>query len=238
MSARVSLTAIGCFLFCSFIQFAGTLAALPWTLLASLISALVFLLLLRFFDVGLQPGWMHVLLPAGVSAAGVAAGFASGNQDFRTWWSTGVAAAVGLTWWTVSNTLGERCHLCNRWLRRSVVSFECPRCEFVVCEQCWEFYHLRCRLCEQNRVPVFPPDGRWWDRHLGARVSHGRCQICLTTSDQVDLRACGRCGRSQCRECWDYANGQCSHCNWIMDDLPGTLRPYMLKAPTTLPTEK
>jgi hypothetical protein len=69
-------------------------------------------------------------------------------------------------------------------------------------------------------------------------VNHGRCQICLTTSDQVDLRACGRCGRSQCRECWDYANGQCSRCNWIMDELPETLRPYMLKAPTTLPTEK
>jgi hypothetical protein len=237
MTARGILTAIACFLFCTFLQFAGTLAALPWTLLAGLIAAAAFLMLLRFFDVDLPFGWLRVLLSIGVSAAGVAAGFTGGNDDPRIWWSPALAAAVAVIWWTVSSGPGKRCHLCNKWLRRSVVSFECPRCELVVCEQCWEFDHLRCRLCEQNRVPVFPPDGRWWDHRLGARVSYGRCQICQTTSDQADLRSCGRCGRPQCRECWDYANGQCGRCNWIMDDLPETLHPYMLKTPATLPTE-
>ena len=233
MTARSILTTVACFLFCAFIQFGGTLAAPPWTIGTGAITAAIFLLLLRFFAVDLPFGWLRVLLSAAVSVAGVAAGFASGNNALMIWWSPAAATAVAVLWWAINSGLGKRCHLCNRWLRRSVVSFPCPRCEFVVCEQCWEFDHLRCRLCEQNRVPVFPPDGRWWDNHLGARVNRGRCQICQTTSDQADLRACGRCGRPQCRECWDYANGQCSRCNWTMDDLPEALRPYMLKTPAT-----
>jgi len=231
MTARSILTTVACFLFCTFMQFGGTLAPPPWTIGAGAISAAVFLMLLRFFDVELPFAWLRILLCACVSAAGVAGGFASGNSNLLIWWSPVAAAGVAIFWWAVTRGLGKRCQLCNRWLRRSVVSFGCPRCGLVVCEQCWEFDHLRCRLCEQNRVPAFPPDGRWWDRHLGARVNHGRCQICQTTSDQADLRSCGRCGRPQCRECWDYANGQCSRCNWIMDDLPEPLRPYMLKTP-------
>jgi hypothetical protein len=236
MTARGILTTVACFLFCTFIQFAGTLAPFPWTIATGGIVAVIFLLLLRFFDVEVPFGWLRILLCAGVSAAGVAAGFASGNNELMIWWAPAAATAVSAFWWITSRGLGKRCHLCNRWLRKSVVSFECPRCEFVVCEKCWEFDHLRCRLCEQNRVPVFPPDGRWWDHHLGARVGRGRCQICQTTSEQADLRGCGQCGRTQCRECWDYANGQCSRCNWIMHDLPETLRPYMLKPPTTSQT--
>lgn len=232
MTARALLTTIACFLFCAFIQFGGALAPFPWVVIAGAISAALFSMLLRFFDVDLPRNWLRVVFSAGASAAGVGSGFASGNRALEAWWAPAAAALVALIWWSVSSGMGQRCHLCNRWLRRRVVSFECPRCGFVVCEQCWEFDHLRCRLCEQNHVPAFSPDARWWDQHMGARVNHGRCQICLTTSDKVDLRGCGRCGRTQCRECWDTLNGQCSRCNWVIDDLPEALRPYMLKAPT------
>ena len=211
---------------------------MPWTLLAGGISTAVSLMLLRFFEVDRLRGWWRVVFSVGASVAGVAAGFVSGSNDLMIWLAPVAAAAVGILWWTVSSGLGQRCHLCNRWLRRSVVSFECPRCGFVVCEQCWKFDHLRCRLCEQNHVPAFPLDGRWWDQHLGGRVAHGRCQICLTASDQADLRSCGRCGRAQCRECWDNANGECGRCNWVIDDLPETLRPYMLKTSVMSSTEK
>lgn len=233
MTARSLLTIVACFLFCAFLQFGGTLAPLPWALFAGGMSATVFLLLMGFFEVEALPSWLRVVLPVGASTGGAAAGFLSGRNEAMVWWAPAVAGAAALVWWVVSNGLGQRCHLCNRWLRRSVVSFECPRCGFVVCERCWEFDHLRCRLCKQNHVPVFSPDARWWDQHLGARAIHGRCQICLTTGDQVDLRSCGRCRRQQCRECWDNANGECSRCHWLVDDLPATLRPYMLKTPVT-----
>jgi len=227
MTARAMLTTTACFLFCTFIQFAGALSAAPWTLLAGGISAAGFWLLLRFFEVDLPHTWARMLLLAGSRALGVAGGSAGGNHDLFIWWAPACAAAVAGFGSLISLRMRNRCHLCNRWLRRSVVSFECPRCGFLVCEECWEFDHLRCRLCEQNHVPAFSPDARWWDQHLGARVNFGRCQICLTTSDRTDLRSCGRCGRPQCRDCWDNANGQCSRCNWVVDDLPETLRPYM-----------
>jgi hypothetical protein len=59
-------------------------------------------------------------------------------------------------------------------------------------------------------------------------VNQGRCQICMATPDKADLRCCGHCGRPQCRDCWDQANGQCSRCHWTIPDLPENLRPYML----------
>jgi len=233
MTARSLLTTIACFLFCAFLQFGGTLAPFPWVWFAGGISAAVFFLLMGFFEVELPQSWQRVIVASAASLAGVAAGFLSGNREPMVWWAVAAAGTVALVWWLVGSGLGQRCHLCNRWLRRSVVSFECPRCGFVVCEQCWDFDHVRCRLCKQNHVPAFSPDARWWDQHLGARAAYGRCQICLTTGDLVDLRSCGRCGRQQCRECWDNANGECSRCHWLVDDLPATLRPYMLKAPVT-----
>jgi len=49
----------------------------PWTIGAGAISAAVFLMLLRFFDVELPFAWLRILLCACVSAAGVAGGFAA-----------------------------------------------------------------------------------------------------------------------------------------------------------------
>jgi len=121
---------------------------------------------------------------------------------------------------------GRRCSLCNR--RLGEVALDCPRCRMVVCDQgCWVFEHCRCRLCEDNRVPVLPPDGRWWDQRFGLRMRQGRCLLCLAEAADADLRACGHCGRAQCRPCWDAGNGQCSRCKWIVEGLPEALRVYM-----------
>jgi hypothetical protein len=121
----------------------------------------------------------------------------------------------------------KRCALCNRRLA-GAVALECPRCGMIVCdEHCWDFDHYRCNLCEANRVPIFAPDARWWDGKFGPRVEYGRCQICLSAAAEVNLRACGRCGRAQCKDCWDYANGQCTHCGWVVSDLPDKLKVYV-----------
>src|SRR6266849_2191492 len=103
MTARSILTTLACFLFCTFLQFGGTLAAPRWTIAAGAISADIFLLLLRFFEVDLPFGWLQVLLSAGVSAAGLAAGFASGNSDLMIWWSPAAATAVAVFWWSISS---------------------------------------------------------------------------------------------------------------------------------------
>lgn len=120
----------------------------------------------------------------------------------------------------------SRCALCARRLARQP-AFDCPRCGMLVCDRsCWVFEHLRCRLCLQNEVPVFTPDARWWDRQLGPRFHDGQCQLCMTDGAEADLRTCRRCGRPQCRHCWDMNNGECSRCQWTVEELPPALAAY------------
>src|SRR5215471_17497405 len=71
MTARSLLTTVACFLFCAFLQFGGTLAPLPWVILAGGFSSAIFLLLMRFFDVELPRSWLRVLFASGASLAGV-----------------------------------------------------------------------------------------------------------------------------------------------------------------------
>ena len=137
--------------------------------------------------------------------------------------SSGGAAAI--EWLGLIGS--KRCEICNRRIGTGV-SLACPRCGLIVCDHsCWRFEELRCRLCSQNGVPIFPADARWWDRALGPRFRGGQCQLCLTARTEADLRACQRCGRPQCRSCWDDRNGQCSRCGWVLRDLPPRLSAYM-----------
>jgi hypothetical protein len=192
---------------------------------------LLFLGILRFFEIEAEQPWLRIGLPAISSAAGVLVVFAgSAGTPPYLWFAPLLAALVAAAVVMLERQRSSVCGLCNRRIGRGV-AFACPRCGLLVCErQCWDFEHCRCRLCEQNRVPILPPDGRWWDRHLGARAPYGRCQICMATAADADLRPCGRCGRPQCRSCWDYANGQCSRCRWLAEDLPPQLREYMAPA--------
>jgi hypothetical protein len=119
----------------------------------------------------------------------------------------------------------RRCKLCNRRLGSYAVTFNCPRCGLAVCdEHCWKFEQRRCRMCEENHVPALPAQNQWWDRQLGPRILNGRCQICMASPEQADLRICGHCRRPQCRDCWDQSNGECSRCSWIMPGLPQPLK--------------
>jgi hypothetical protein len=182
----------------------------------------------RFFEVETDRQWMVAGSPVLSSMFGIAIFYLAETSDPRFWFAPLAAAAVAGIIGLIRNTRSRRCSLCNRRLG-SGVAFACPRCGLLVCEQsCWSFDHSRCQLCEQNRVPVFTPDGRWWDKQFGPRSMYGHCQLCMTAADQTDLRNCGKCGRPHCRECWDFLNGQCTRCQWTVEDLPEGLRDFMI----------
>jgi hypothetical protein len=184
--------------------------------------------LLRFFQADLEYGWIAPSVPIVSSLAGIAIlYFGSAGKDVRFWFVPLLAAAAAGLIVGIRGMSSRRCGLCNRRIG-SGLAFDCPRCGMLVCERnCWVFEQCRCRLCEQNRVPIFSPDGRWWDKQFGPRSSYGRCQICMATAEEADLRVCGKCGRPQCRDCWDFANGQCSRCQWVVEDLPELLRAFV-----------
>jgi hypothetical protein len=193
------------------------------------VLAFLSLLLLKFFQIELPQQWARVLVPTGSSTLAVAiVFFAKPGQEVYLWFAPLLALLVSGIIVAAQHFGSRRCGLCGRRLRGRV-AFPCPRCGMTVCDHtCWAFESSRCKLCEQNRVPIFTPDGRWWDRQLGPKMQHGRCQLCQTPASDTDLRACRKCGRPQCRDCWDAANGQCSRCQWTIEDLPDTLRPYIL----------
>lgn len=122
---------------------------------------------------------------------------------------------------------GARCQLCRARLRH-LLYFSCPRCHLIACENCWQFERGRCSLCDANHVPLFPLDFSWWQKHFGSQVQGGRCALCLHAADwSVAHWACGGCGHSQCRACWDDNNGQCSRCRWNIPDLPAAVSEYV-----------
>ncbi len=186
--------------------------------------------LLWFFQIELQQIWAAIVLPTAASVIGIAlAFFSQANATQILWLAPLLACAASAAIVGVQRLQSRRCGLCNRRLG-SGVTFACPRCELLVCDSCWVFERTRCQLCEQNHVPIFTPDGRWWDKQLGPRTPHGRCQLCMRPAEEADLRACRHCGRPQCRDCWDANNGQCSRCQWTMEDLPETLKAYVITA--------
>lgn len=195
------------------------------------VLAILAMLLVSFFQIELPQVWARLLLPTGSSFLAVLVVFlAKPGEEVYIWLAPILALALSGALVAVQHLRSKRCGLCGRRLRGRV-AFPCPRCGLTVCDHtCWVFENSRCRLCEQNRVPIFTPDGRWWDRQLGPRMQVGRCQLCQTPAQETDLRPCRKCGRPQCRDCWDAANGQCSRCHWTIEDLPESLRPYILTA--------
>jgi hypothetical protein len=159
-----------------------------------------------------------------------------------SWWGPAAAAvlsAAAAAWLERQRARGSvvrtgtRCFSCREWL--PAVGLECPRCGTTVCDrpECWSHEGCRCRRCEATGVAALPDDPRWWDKVFGGRQAHGQCQMCLTESGQTDLRACGKCGRRQCRGCWDHTNGQCRYCRWVAPELPARLSRYMRSGPGT-----
>jgi len=136
-----------------------------------------------------------------------------------------LALMAGISAWRERDA--RRCELCNDRLA-GAISFTCPRCGLPVCEaRCWDFERVRCRLCVQNRVPALPIEAEWWERNIGPQARRGRCQLCQSSAEEADLRSCPKCGRPQCRECWDDANGSCSRCGWSCPALPDGLKQFV-----------
>lgn len=179
--------------------------------------------------------WMHFDLPSGrvwlpplacVCAVMLCATLAemAFRNDFAEWFSF-VPAAIGssLTIYILLRSRA-RCALCNRRLATQSLIFQCPRCHMHVCDEfCWSFEHGRCTLCLEQRVPFLPTLEQWWTRVAGPRSIHGRCQICLGSAEKLDLRICPNCRRPQCRDCWDFNNGECQRCGTSLPDLPASL---------------
>lgn len=208
-----------------------------WSVAAALAAGLLLAALpdifSKVFQVEELPPWFAAGFTVGGALIGASVSIAVMNTGPAILLSpllTGVASTI----WAVSKRFAtKRCSLCNSSLR-GVLEFECPRCALTVCEQlCWRPDFLRCRLCLQNEVPVFTPDTRWWDKQVSARMTFGSCQFCQSpAAEDRDLRTCRRCGRPQCISCWDHLNGQCSRCQWTIQELPEALAKYVGKSST------
>lgn len=209
-------------------QMLGTMTA-PWAaLVAGGAAGLLVFPLFRLFGIEMERVWLPMATAVGASCVGTAAGSLGAGQRL-VWEALAPACALAVCSAILAfrNRRSRMCQLCRRQLG-GAMAFQCPRCGLLVCEQkCWRFDSCRCRLCAENAVSVFPREPRWWDQQFGPRLTAGSCQLCLAELP-ADLRACGSCGRPQCRECWDYANGQCGQCGWIVPQLPPALERYML----------
>ena len=220
------------FIFCGvlllFIQLVAAFMPLVVPLLAAVAIGMLVLFLPQFFLAKVEAWWPAVALALCSSLGGTLLRLLS-RRPASPWIALApliaLATSGGIT--IFQRYFARRCGLCNRRIAGDV-ALECPRCGLIVCDQnCWDFDHFRCRLCETNRVPVFTPDPRWWDKQFGARVEFGRCQVCLAPAAESNLRACRKCGRAACMACWDYNNGQCTHCGWAVPDLPQKLQMYV-----------
>jgi hypothetical protein len=148
-------------------------------------------------------------------------------------WPDAAAVLVGLaTAWGLDVLVGGRsareCFICKLPIDERV-PFACPRCHQVICTRpsCWIARRFRCRYCDERDVIIFPIDEKWWLPRFGPRVRDGSCTNCMKEAHEADLRACGRCRRPMCKRCWDYHNGQCAHCGWVVPDPPAALRPFL-----------
>ena len=117
-----------------------------------------------------------------------------------------------------------RCELCHHPLTQP--SYQCPRCDRMVCSRsrCWIGERSRCSDCERYQVSLFPSHEDWWLVRLGPRLEGGRCLRCAQDASECDLRPCGQCPWAMCTQCWDLENGRCMRCYWQMPDLPESLR--------------
>ena len=175
----------------------------------------------------------HIYLPPLVAAAasllGLVLGKAGSNVIYSpVAWTAPLLAALPAGIPALGVVMrGARCQICNARLRR-LLSFSCPRCHLVACENCWRFERGRCSLCEAHQVPLFPLDFSWWRERFGSQVHGRRCALCLHMADwNIAHWACRGCGHSQCRSCWDDNNGQCSRCGWTIPDLPAEMSEYV-----------
>ncbi len=206
------------------LQFGFGVAGAPFALGGALLLGIGITLLWLHFELPSNQIWLPpLLLSSVVLLASIV--LELGFRPVTAEWFCALLTALG-SGCTVALALShsKRCNLCNRRLAGSDLTFRCPRCTQPVCEQtCWNFEHRRCQLCLEQRVAILPLESAWWSRGAGPRMAQGRCQVCQSAADQADLRACPKCRRPQCRDCWDFGNGECGRCGTALPDLPANL---------------
>lgn len=193
------------------------------------LSGLIILGGMRALALEIEHIYLPPLVAVGASLLGLALGIAGSSVAYpRVFFIAPLLAALPTGALALKNGLrGARCQLCRARLRR-LLSFSCPRCHLIACENCWEFERGRCRLCETNQAPLFPLDFSWWQQRFGSQTPSGRCALCLRIADgKVAHWPCAGCGHSQCRSCWDDNNGQCSRCGWTIPGLPTAVSEFV-----------
>lgn len=228
MNARSAAVFAAVVFLLTLVQFFAAMGGPGIAVAAGLALAFLSVLLLRLFEAELPNPWLAVAPPFLAGLLGVLLWSLAQPRIDRLYWMAPALAAglsAAIVWW--QNRDARRCALCNCRLAGRI-SFVCPRCNLEVCEtKCWDFEKIRCRLCVQNSVPLFPSNRQWWDRHVGPPALQGRCQVCQVGPEEADLRSCPRCGRPQCIECWDDSNGLCSRCGWRVESLPDSLKMFL-----------
>jgi hypothetical protein len=209
---------------------AGLALGLVWPLLIGT-TAVVFARLVNTYNED-APGRATPMMIAGVSVLlAVLIKWLSGSSS--SGWQDGAALlfAPGTAWIAevmLASGATRPCTVCKLPMQDQS-ALTCPRCEQSVCTRptCWVARHLRCRYCHEREVIAFPTDERWWSARTGRRVANGSCSSCYKESTDADLRECQQCHWPMCRRCWDYHNGQCTRCKWIIPELPRVLHNVM-----------
>jgi hypothetical protein len=207
---------------------AATLSNAALTLLMAAGAGGASLALVRVLaNTGEEPGDLSAML-LGTGAVAFGGGLKLVTATHGISWADAVSILVaqGVAWGVDAATRGggRTCFVCKNALTDDN-PFVCPRCQQAVCAlpTCWVARRFRCQLCDEREVVLFPADEAWWRQRVGPRVLEGTCSSCYQEGSVVDLRACGRCRWTMCRRCWDYHNGRCTHCEWLMPALPDPL---------------
>jgi hypothetical protein len=235
MRNYILLAALG--ILAATVQLVATRWGLAGDLVGGLLSGVLVLAGILALALEVEKTYLPPIVAAVASLSGIA--FAMAGSDVATphiAWTAPLLGALPTSMTALTTAMrGRRCQLCRTPLRR-LLSFSCPRCHLVACENCWQFERDRCSLCEANQVPLFPIDISWWQQCFGAQVHGGRCALCLRAADgRVAHWACVGCGHAQCRPCWDDNNGQCSRCGWTLPHLPHEVSTHAAVAPHLQP---
>lgn len=201
------------------------------------IASFFFWKLLDLEAEGSGPG--NVILTAGLAAClGASLRTILGLPGSGLWDWIGVVVASSAAWSIYAiKGWGQTtlCFLCKLPVAESS-SVSCPRCQQIVCVRpsCWDARHFRCTYCHERGVILFPTQENWWVSRLGRRATQGQCDSCYKEAHEADLQECGQCHWPLCKRCWDYHNGQCTRCKWVIPDLPRQLRPFIRSSATSV----
>ncbi|HLJ88272.1 MAG TPA: hypothetical protein VKZ53_15745 [Candidatus Angelobacter sp.] len=221
----------GMFLLLAIVQLVAAQGGTAAALVAAFLNGILLMSGIFLFRLMGYAGYVPTVLSFSASfvALAIIASFSSTYSWAATWPAPFLAALFPAGWAARKFLLTSQCQICRRRRTRNIFVFTCPRCKLQACELCWEHDKCRCRLCQQNQVPLFPQDFDWWAGNLGERVRVGKCTLCLTPADHTGspLRACLYCHHAQCQLCWDDHNGQCSRCGWTVPELPQVVREHL-----------